>query len=106
MPSNQKQIIEQGKFAYSPLGKVFEKQTEKQVGAIKSLDVFNKKDELKQIDGKFPKNLMNDLICDKWKEIVDFQNIIKTDNLRYNQKVEKFIILVTILCLWFLHEGH
>ena len=65
MPSNQRQIIEQGKFAYSPLGKVFEKQTEKQVGAIKSLDVFNKKDKLKQIDGIFPQNLMNDLICDK-----------------------------------------
>ena len=27
LPSNQKQIIEQGKFTYSPLGKAFEKQT-------------------------------------------------------------------------------
>ena len=27
LPSNQKQIIEQGKFTYSPLGKTFEKQT-------------------------------------------------------------------------------
>ena len=27
LPSNQQQIIEQGKFTYSPLGKVFEKQT-------------------------------------------------------------------------------
>ena len=27
LPSNQKQIIEQGKFTYSPLRKVFEKQT-------------------------------------------------------------------------------
>ena len=27
--SNQRQIIEQAKFAYSPLGKGFEKQTEK-----------------------------------------------------------------------------
>ena len=26
LPSNQQQIIEQAKFAYSPLGKVFEKQ--------------------------------------------------------------------------------
>ena len=26
-PSNQKQIIEQAKFTYSPLGKAFEKQT-------------------------------------------------------------------------------
>ena len=27
LPSNQKQIIEQDKFTYSPLGKAFEKQT-------------------------------------------------------------------------------
>ena len=27
LPSNQQQIIEQTKFTYSPLGKVFEKQT-------------------------------------------------------------------------------
>ena len=26
LPSNQKQLIEQGKFTYSPLGKAFEKQ--------------------------------------------------------------------------------
>ena len=29
LPSNQKQIIEQAKFTYSPLGKALEKQTEK-----------------------------------------------------------------------------
>ena len=41
MPSNQKQIIEQAKFTYSPLGNAFEKQTktiedqgEKQTKAI------------------------------------------------------------------------
>ena len=41
LPSNQEQIIEQAKFTYSPLGKVFEKQTktiedqgEKQIKAI------------------------------------------------------------------------
>ena len=28
LPFNQKQIIEQAKFTYSPLGKAFEKQTE------------------------------------------------------------------------------
>ena len=28
IPSNQKQIIEQAKFTYSPLGKAFEKQIE------------------------------------------------------------------------------
>ena len=71
--------MEQAKFAYSPLGKGFEKQTEKQVGAVNFLDVFYKKDELKQIDGIFPQNLMNDLIRDKLKEIVSLQDIIKID---------------------------
>ena len=34
LPSNQRQTIEQ-----APLGKVFENQTENQVGALKSLDL-------------------------------------------------------------------
>ena len=42
LPSNQRQIIEQTKFTYSPLGKVFEKQTENQVDTTKSLDPCNK----------------------------------------------------------------
>ena len=36
------QIIEKAKFAYSALGKAFEKQMKKQVDAIKSLYPFNK----------------------------------------------------------------
>ena len=42
--SNERQIIGQAKFAYSPLRKAFEKQTEKQIGALNSLDFSNKKD--------------------------------------------------------------
>ena len=44
LPSNQKQIIEQAKFTYSPLGKAFEKQTKtikdqgkEQIDALKTL---------------------------------------------------------------------
>ena len=36
--SNQRQIIEKAKFAYSPLVKAFEKQTEKQFGSINKND--------------------------------------------------------------------
>ena len=43
MSSNQRQIIQQAKFVYSVLGKTFEKQIEKQVGTLKSLDLSNKK---------------------------------------------------------------
>ena len=61
----------EAKFAISPLGKAFEKQTEKQVGALKSLDLSNKKYELKQIEGIFPKRLMNGFNRVKLKEIVN-----------------------------------
>ena len=86
MPSNQRQIIEQATFTHSPLGKAFEKQTEKQVDAIKSLHPSNK---LKQTERKFPQNLMNDLICTKLKEIVELKNVIKRDDLSYKSKLWK-----------------
>ena len=63
--SNQKQIIEQAKFTYSPLGKAFEKQTKEQVKAIKDLNISDKTNELKQIEGIFPQNGLNDLISNK-----------------------------------------
>ena len=50
LPSNQQQIIQKAKFNYSPLGKAIEKQIktiqdqgEKQVVALESLNVPNKK---------------------------------------------------------------
>ena len=72
-------LVEQAKFAYSPLGKAFEKQTEKQVSALNSLDLSNKKDELKQIEGGFPQNLMNDFVVNQFK----LQDFNKTAELRY-----------------------
>ena len=70
LPSNQRQIIEPAKFTYSPLGKVFEKQTKKieeqgrkKVDAItnqnQSLLGLNKKDNYKEIlENQFNKDLM------------------------------------------------
>ena len=50
LPSNQKQVIEQAKFSYSPLGKAFEKQIKtikdqgkKEVKALENLKKKNKK---------------------------------------------------------------
>ena len=76
-PFNQRQIIGQAKFAYSPLAKTFEKQTGKHVDAIKSLDTSN---NLKQIEGKSPQNLMDYLIRTKLREIVELQGFIKYDD--------------------------
>ena len=69
-------MIEPARFAYSPLGKALEKQTEKQVDALNSLDLSNKKDELKKIEGTFPKTMLTDLIINKLKEIIKLQDII------------------------------
>ena len=66
LPSNRRQIIEQAKFACSPLAKVLKRQIEKQVGAIKPLDLSSTKDELKQTEGIFPKNMLNNLIINKF----------------------------------------
>ena len=44
------------------VGNTLFKQTEKQIGASKSLNPSNKKGESKQTDGIFPQNLMNDFI--------------------------------------------
>ena len=87
---NQRQIIEQAKFVYYPIGKAFKKRTEKQIDAIKSLDISNKKDEIKQIESTFPLNLMNDLIPAMLKEIVKLQDIIKKVDLNYKSKYGKF----------------
>ena len=68
LPSDQRQIIEQAKFACSPLGEASEKRKEKQVGVIKSLGPS---------EGMSLWNVMNDLICARLKEIVELQDIIQ-----------------------------
>ena len=100
MSSNQRQIIEQTEFAYSPLEEAFEKQTEQQVVAIKSLDPSNR---LKRIEGIFPQKLMNDLIRDKLKESIELKDFIKKDDLNYiskrgkTYKFSKYSLLIVFL---------
>ena len=53
-----------------------EKQTEKQIGAIKSLKPANRKDKFNKNGSIFKRNLMNDLIRDKLKEVISLKDII------------------------------
>ena len=84
LPSDQRQIIEQAKFAYSPLGKAFEKQTKaievqgrKQADAItnqnKRLEALTNKDDhsdnYKEIFEEWVKERF-----DKIKELTDEVN--------------------------------
>ena len=56
LPSNQQQIIEQGKFIYSPLGKAFEKQikTIEDQGQKQVKDLEGLESKSKSIEGIFP----------------------------------------------------
>ena len=82
----------------------------KQVADIKSLDLFNKKDELKQIEVILPQNLLINLVRVKLKEIVHLQDIIKTDELHYKSKRRNVYNLnkysLPIVFLIDIHEGH
>ena len=72
----KKQIIEQAKFTYFLLGKALEKKTQERINALRSVKLCNRTNELKQIQGIFPKCLLNDLIVYKLKEIAQLQDII------------------------------
>ena len=63
-----------------------EKQTEKRVNALNSINLSNKANELKHIESIFPKNLLNDLITYKMKWIIQLQDIIKLNELELISK--------------------
>ena len=79
LPSDQIRMIEQVNFTYFSLDEALENQTKKQVHVLKSLNLSNKKDELKQTGSIFPKYQLNDLITDKLNEIMQLENNIKLD---------------------------
>ena len=56
---------------------------------MNSLDFSYEKDELKKMEGIFPKYMLNDLIVYKFKKIVKLLDIIKTDDLYYKAKCRK-----------------
>ena len=88
-PSDQSRMTEHSKFIYSPLEKALQKQTKKQIHALKSINLFNKIDELKQIESVFSNNQLNDSIIDELKEIIQLKNNIKLGNVEYTSKREK-----------------
>ena len=72
LPSNQKQITEQAKFTYSPLGKAFKKQTktikgqgERQVDALKPLESSDK--QLSSVKDFISKEKLNPEIINELK---------------------------------------
>ena len=89
LPSNQKQIIEQGKFACSPLGKAFEKQIkaiedqrEKQVKEIQTQREIKTIESNKGFDNKSHKIFRN-LLHERMIEIKDLSRQIGLNSITY-----------------------
>ena len=88
LPLNQQQIIQQAKFNYSPLGKAIEKQIktikdqgEKQVVALESLNVPNKK--LPSIKDFIPTENLNPEIINEIKRIEEIEKNVDRNNMFY-----------------------
>ena len=92
LPSNQPQIIEQARFTYYPLGKVFEKQIEtiedqgkKQVGALKGL---KPKEQTKPMEDKSNNQseatiIFSNLVSKRKKIMSELYNSIDYNNLNF-----------------------
>ena len=90
LSSDQRRVIEQAKFTYSPLGKALEKQRKtiedqriKQVQALKALK-SEANQELESIEGIFPKNMRTNEIKNEIDEIRKWKKKInkKTQNIK------------------------
>ena len=97
LSSNQKQIKEQAKFTYSPLGKAFEKQIktiedqgEKQIkavqGKIKTIKkyAYNDKEDSPLISKQ--KEIFNKLADERLEKITKLDKKVNPDNLIYKYK--------------------
>ena len=88
LPSNQQQIIQQAKFNYSPLGKAIEKQIktikdqgEKQVVALESLNLPNKK--LPPIKSFISTENLNPEIINEVKKIEEIKKKVDRNKMVY-----------------------
>ena len=93
LPSNQQQIIQQGKFTYSPLGKAIEKQIKtikeqgkEQVKAIqdnKQLVSINKDDYKDKLLFSKEREIFKDIFNKRLNKIEEINNKIDYDDLDY-----------------------
>ena len=90
MPSDQSRKIEQAKFTYSPLSKAFERliktiedQGIKQVEGLKALKPQENKEDIKSVEGIFPKEIRTNEIKNEIDEIKKWEEKIKRKDLTY-----------------------
>ena len=83
LPSNQEQIIEQAKFTYSPLGKVFKKQIKTIEDQVeKQIKIIQNQGEIESIK-KYAYNDKNKLAYETLEEITKLDKKVNPDDLIY-----------------------
>ena len=94
LPSNQRQIIQQAKFTYSPLGKAFEKQIKiiedpgkKQVKVIQDKQIINNNNDNNDYKNKLlllkEREIFKDIYSKRLDKIEEMNNEINYDDLDY-----------------------
>ena len=84
LPSNKQQIIEQAKFTYSPLGKVFEKEIKKkQIKAIQENKRQLANTQKVTIKNIIPEDVLNDEDKKEMDKIVEIEKTVIRENLIY-----------------------
>ena len=110
LPSNQRQIIEQAKFTYSPLGKAFEKQIKtiedqgkKQVKAIQDKQIINNVNYKDKLLLSKEREILKDIYNKRLDKIEELNNKIDYNNLEYavsrSKKIYNFSELTDPLTL-------
>ena len=97
IPPDQRRVIEQAKFAYSSLGKAFEKQTKtieeqgkKQVGVLEILKREENKEDIKSDEGSFPKGMRTNEIKNRIDKIKKWEEKVKQQDLIYKENKYKY----------------
>ena len=93
LTSDQSRITDQAKFSFSPLDKTFKKQIKtikdqgiKQVEVLKALKPEENKEDIKSIEGVFPKDMRNNEIKNEIYQIKKWEKKIKREDLKYKTK--------------------
>ena len=86
LPSNQKQVIEQAKFTYSPLGKVFKKQIKTIEDQVeKQIKIIQNQGKIESIK-KYAYNDKNKLAYETFEEITKLDKKVNPDDLIYRHE--------------------
>ena len=99
LPSDQRRVIAQAKFTYSPLSKALEKKPiEKQRKKVEALEVLKPNTQKLKIKDVIPENTLSEEAKTELNETDEIENIINRRNLVYKaNKIFKSFRIIKML---------